>query len=106
MGQPRFPSERETLVKGWGDFAASVANWLISEGKLTYEDCPTSFSKLYFINTSPYNSRSVRFKVQHDLIGGMFMNTDISENQMLILTMMLIDKFAEDASRFYVKLKE
>ena len=102
----RFPSGKEMPIESWDEFGAGIANWLIEQGILSYDDCPVSVgqSMMYFIhdNTNYFDTRRFHYI---KLLDELFINTSISEMQMVNHIKLLLEQYREDPSQYHIAVK-
>ncbi len=102
----KFPSGKEIPVESWDRFGAGIVNWLIERDILSYNDCPVSIgqSMMYFIhdNTSYFDTRRFHYI---KLLDELYMNTSISEIQMVNHIKLLLEQYREDPAQYHVAVK-
>ena len=102
----RLPSGKEIPVESWDGFGAGIANWLIEQGILSYDDCPVSIgqSMMYFIhdNANYFDTRRFHYI---GLLDELFINTSISEMQMVNHIKLLLEQYKEDPSQYHIAIK-
>ena len=101
----RFSGKGDKEITRWWCVLFETAEWLVGTGKLTSAHCPLQFGKgkRYVINGNSKHSDGQDFNSARQLSNGLFCETHLSSNRVIMQTRALLQHFGQDPAAVWVK---
>ena len=101
----RFPGGNTAPLRGWYDILVTVAQWLVSEGKLLPSDCPVTLgnARRCLINTTPTYLNGNAMRMPRLLSNGTFIDANYDSTLLVRHSKALLQIFGADPAQFHVQ---
>ena len=94
----QFPDGEQRPISTWRDVLIQPAEWLVATGRLGSSDFPLSDANgMSFINSSPCSPWGTEFRNSREISGGIFLNVNWTNFNMVKRTINLLRRFGVSA---------
>ena len=100
-----YPYGKYVPLEGHADMLKAVAEWLVSQGRISASDCPVSSPRARtdcLVNTEPLHPDGRTMRQYRQLSNGLYLHTSHSSYQTRNHCIWMLKRFGDDPSRFRV----